>query len=242
MPTPRFEATVRRLVQRHHDRLAEEIRRYREDAGLSRRAVAVAAGVDPAFLGRIEDRSERPSPETLVRIGLVLGADFSAHLYPNTGPTIRDRFAAPMLELLLGQLHPRWRPFTEVPVHRPSRGWIDVVLHEPRERIAVAGELQSELRRLEQLIRWQATKAESIPSWEGWQHLGEAPAISRLLLVRRTRATRTIASDFAAQLRVAYQAHPDDAVASLTGTAPWPGAALVWLAIDARGSRLVGGR
>ena len=65
--------------------------------------------------------------------------------------------------------------FTEVAVHRPSRGWIDAVLHEPRERLVVASELQSELRRLEQMVRWQAAKADSLPSWDGWPHLGEDP-------------------------------------------------------------------
>ena len=84
--------------------------------------------------------------------------------------------------------HPRWQAFTEVAVHRPSRGWIDAVLHEPRDRVAVATELQSELRRLEQLVRWSAAKAASLPSWDGWSRLGDEPRIDRLLVVRRTRA------------------------------------------------------
>ena len=91
-------------------------------------------------------------------------------------------------------------------------------------------------------MRWQAAKAESLPSWEGWDRLGEEPAISRLLVVRRTRATRAVASDFAVQLRTAYPAHPDDALAALTGTAPWPGSAMVWVALDARGARFDPGR
>ena len=58
--------------------------------------------------------------------------------------------------------------------------------------------MQSELRRLEQMVRWQAEKAESLPSWEGWPHLGEEPAIvSRLLIVRRTRTTARCAAEFA---------------------------------------------
>ena len=47
------------------------------------------------------------------------------------------------------------------------------VLHEPREQVAIASELQGQLRRLEQLVRWHAMKAESLPSWDGWPHLGE---------------------------------------------------------------------
>ena len=127
-------------------------------------------------------------------------------------------------------------------VHRPARGSIDLGLHEPRERLLVASELQSELRRLEQLFRWHALKVEALPSWEGWVRLGEEPAVSRLLVVRRTRATRAVAAQFPAQLRAVFPAHPDDAVAALTGTASWPGPALVWVAIDARGARFVPGR
>ncbi|HEY3334766.1 MAG TPA: hypothetical protein VGK16_05955 [Candidatus Limnocylindrales bacterium] len=147
-----------------------------------------------------------------------------------------------MLDLLLGARHPRWKAFTEVHVHRPARGRIDLVVHDPRERIAVAHELQSELRRLEQLIGWQLSKAESLPSWVGWDHLGETGTISSALIVRRTRATRRIADTFARQLRVAYPAHPDDAVEALTGTAPWPGAALIWVHVEGGQARFATGR
>ena len=168
--------------------------------------------------------------------------DLSTRLYPNTGPAIRDRHQARMLEVLLEACHPRWARYPEVAVRRPVRGWIDLVLHDPRERVLIASELQSELRRLEQLVRWHAAKADALPSWEGFTQLGDAPAISRLLIVRRTRATRAVAAEFQRQLRVAYPAHPDDALAALTGTAPWPGPALIWMAVESRGARFVGGR
>ncbi len=106
----------------------------------------------------------------------------------------------------------------------------------------LASELQSELRRLEQLVRWHEAKADALPSWKGFTRLGGEPAISRLLVVRRTRATRRVTSDYARQPRVAYPAHPDDAIAALTGTVPWPGPALVWAAIDRGQARLVSGR
>lgn len=86
-------------------------------------------------------------------------------------------------------------------------------------------------------------KAASLPSWEGWDRLGEPPAISRLLVVRRTRATRSVAGEFAAQLRLAYPAHPDDAMAALTGrTVRWPGPALIWAEVGASRARLLPGR
>jgi len=61
-------------------------------------------------------------------------------------------------------------------------------------------------------------------------------------VVRRTRATREVATAFAQQLRVAYPAHPADALAALTGTASWPGPALLWVVLEGRRSRLVAER
>jgi len=242
MPTPEFEAAIRRATRRRHALLAEDVVRFREDAGVSRSRLAEEAGVDRRFLDRIEAGTARPSIETYQRLASALGADLGTRLYANTGPAIRDRHQAPMLELMLRTRHPRWRAFTEVAVQRPSRGWIDAVLHEPRERLVIASELQSELRRLEQLVRWQAAKADSLPSWEGWAHLGDDAQVSRLMIVRRTRTTRAVVAEFSAQLRTAYPAHPDDALAALTGEAPWPGPALVWAVLDARGARWASGR
>jgi hypothetical protein len=107
--------------------------------------------------------------------------------------------------------------------------------------VLLVSELQSELRRLEQLVRWREAKADSLPSWKGFTDLGGEPEISRLLVLRQTRATRRVANDFARQLRVAYPAHPDDAVAALTGTTPWPGPAMAWMVIERGAARLVTG-
>lgn len=231
-----------RAAGRLHRSLADDLDRLRTDAGVSIRALARASGVDLAFLHRILTGTEHPSLETYARLAAPLGADLTARYYPNTGPVIRDRHQARMLETLLEPLHPRWHAFTELAVRRPSRGWIDAALHDPRANLLVASELQSELRRLEQIVRWSAEKAASLPSWDGWTHLGAEPQVSRLLVVRRTRATRGVAADFDRQLRVAYPAHPDDALAALTGTAPWPGPALVWAVIDGERTRFLGGR
>ena len=229
-------------ARRSRASIREDIDRQRLDAGWSVAKLAHLAGVVPSYLHRIMAGAARPSLETYARLTSALGADLVVHGYPNTGPAIRDRISAPMLEHLLATMHPRWERVLEARVTRPGRGWIDAVLHEPRERLVLASELQSELRRLEQLIRWHGLKADSLPSWDGWAHLGEEPAISRLLVVRRTRATRRIAAEFARQLRTAYPAHPDDAVAALTGTTPWPGEALAWMVVDGRGARWASGR
>ena len=110
MTNPRFEAMIRRQTEQLARQLGSEIAQQREDAGLSRRALAAAAGIHHSLLDRVEDGRVRPSNETYLRLAAALGADFKAHLYPNTGPAIGDRFQAPILEGLLGMLAYRWQP------------------------------------------------------------------------------------------------------------------------------------
>lgn len=199
--------------------------------------LARAAHVDPSFLARIEGGRAQPSMATYARLAIALGADLSLRLYPTTGPTVRDRHQAQIAEALLATVHPRWRPFSEIAVLRPSRGWIDLGFHETREGVFIATEIQSELRRLEQLVRWSEAKAAALPSWDGWTHLGIAPAVSRLLVIRETRSTRAVASEFRHVLRTAYPADAEDALAALTGGGPWPGAAILWAIRDRSGRR-----
>ena len=234
-------AADRRGEAIRHD-LAEHLRRLADDAGVTVAALATASELAPSYVARILAGVTRPTVQTYVRLGAVLGADFSAKFYPTTGPQVRDRHQGRILEVILEERHARWDPFTEVRVHKPDRGWIDLALHERREHVIVASEIQSELNRVEQLVRWQQAKAASLPSWEGWQQLGDAPGISNLLVIRRTKATRAIAAEFERQLRVAYPAHPDDALAALRGTSSRPGPAMGWAVIEGARTRLVGSR
>ncbi len=212
------------------------------DAGISQRLLASASGLPQSTVSDILAGRVDPTLETYARLGAVLGADISAKFFPTTGPQVRDRHQGRILEVILEERHPRWGPFTEVRVHRPDRGWIDLALHDRKEHVIVAHEIQSELNRVELLVRWQQAKAASLPSWDGWAQLGDEPTISSALIVRRTRATQATASEFERQLRVAYPAHPDDALAALRGTAPWPGPAMIWAVIEGARTRLIPGR
>jgi len=243
MASVSVERAAVRVAQRVSRAFVQDVDRLREDAGISVPVLAAAAGIAPQYLRRVLAGDACPSDRVRARLAVALGADLSLRLYPNTGPLVRDRHQARMAEALLAVRHPRYRAFTEVPVRRPSRGWIDLVLHDGAAALAIASELQSELRRLEQLVRRASEKAASLPSWEGWAALGASPQVSRLLVVRRTRQTRAVAADFARQLRVAYPAHPDDALAALTtdGLA-WPGPAMVWAEVTSGGARLLAGR
>ena len=241
MTTPGFERTLERQVRRLFGAYGSEVRQLREDAGITRAELGRQTGVDASFLAEIEAGTANPSIETCVRLARGLGADLPIRLYPTTGPIVRDHIQAAIAEGVLRERHTSWDPFSEIAVTRPSRGWIDLGFHHRSRAIFVATEIQSELRRLEQLVRWAEAKATALPSWEGWAQLQPEPAISRLLIVRETRTNREIADDHRRLLRTAYTADGRDALASLCRGAPWPGAAILWAARDkvAGGYRLV---
>ena len=184
----------------------------REDGGLSRTAVAGAAGIDRSFLGKVERGERSASLAALTAIATVLGADLSLRAYPTTGPRIRDHIQAAMVEALQRILHPRWTASPEVPVYRPSRGVIDLVLSDSCEPLVVASEMHSELRRLEQQMRWHREKEASLPSADLWGFAtGDAPAAtSRLLVLRSTRSLRELTNTYAATLRAVYPARAAD--------------------------------
>jgi hypothetical protein len=101
--------------------------------------------------------------------------------------------------------------------------------HEQDPLVAV--EAQSELRRLEQQIRWAHAKSEALAEARG------RPA-SQLLLLRSTRSTRAAVAEHAATIRAAYPARAADAFAALTGIAPWPGAAVLWCDVEPGRARI----
>jgi transcriptional regulator with XRE-family HTH domain len=217
--------------------LGAEIRRFREDAGLPKAAIARIAGIHPTHLRLIEEGQRDASASVLGRIAAALGSDYSRRLFPSSGPPIRDRFQARMVEAFLRELPPGWTRSVEVAVHRPVRGVIDAVLGHPAGRDVVAVECQSELRRLEQQIRWALAKSEALPSSAVWPFfapdLAEPPAISSILLLRSTRATRELARTFRETLAVAYPAGPADLLRALAdANVPWPGSGIIWVRLD----------
>ena len=225
-------------------RLGAELRQLRLDANLSQRAVAAASQVDQGYLSQVEAGAREPSFAVLIALGDVLGADLAVRFYPTTGPRIRDRIQAAMVEALLVDLHPRWKRLLEVPVHRPARGFIDTVLASPFERLVVAVEAQSEIRRIEQQIRWARAKAESLPSASEWAMLAPPdlppPAISRLLLVRSSKSMRELARTYEAGLDTAYPARAWDIHQALTTAhAPWPGAGIIWATFEGGRARIL---
>ncbi len=215
-------------------RIGSEVKNLREDAGLSIRRLAAAAGIDDGYLSQVERGIREPSLTVLVAIAEALGGDASVRLYPGTGPRLRDPIQARIVEEVLRTADPRWQAHVEVPVHRPARGVIDVVLRLRDRETFLAIEVHSELRRLEQQIRWAAEKAESLPSADIWPRDDlSTPVIHRVLILRRTRTNRELAHRFSATLATAYPAPAPEAYRALVGAgSPWPGSTFLWATVD----------
>jgi len=240
-----LSATVRTKLQVAADRAAEaalrsvgeQLLHLREDAGLPRTTVAQAAGIHPSYLRLIELGRRDPSTTILTRIAAALGADVGLRVFPRSGPALRDRFQARLIEALLQLLPADWTPYPEVPVSRPVRGTVDLVAVRPATSQVVSIEAQSEIRRLEQQMRWAAEKTDALPSATIWPEvlrtcLGR-PQVSRILVLRSTVATRSLARSFAATLTAAYPAAPRDLRAALLDPkAPWPGSGILWMKVD----------
>ena len=230
-----------RRVRRGGVETGEQVRQMRLDAGVSLAELARVVNVHPSHIARIESATTKPSVEVLTAIGVALGADLSLRYFPGSGPRLHDRFQSAMVESLLRALDPRWGVELEVPITQPSRGVIDVVLTDRLSWVTVATEIQSQIRRLEQQIRWAAEKAEGLA--QRIVRDGHAPrdaGVSRLLVLRSTVATREIARRYASTLSRAYPARTADiAEALLSPTAPWPGAGVLWMQVDGAGATVM---
>ena len=212
--------------------IGEDIRRIRMQAGVSLGELSAIVGVHKSHLARIENGEAQPSLDVLSAIGVALGADLSVRYYPGSGPRIHDRFQAPMVETLLSALDPRWGAELEVPILRPSRGVIDIVLTERMGPAVIATEVQTEMRRLEQQLRWSAEKADGLAARLTDEQRSIPTSVSRLLVLRSTVALREIARRYSTTLATAYPARSHDCVLALTSAnAPWPGAGIVWMRV-----------
>jgi transcriptional regulator with XRE-family HTH domain len=244
MAITRTEVTreTARRIRRFWLQNGEDLRRLREEAGVSIGELARVVDIHKSYLARIEAGLVRPSIEVLTATGVALGADLSIRYFPGSGPRLHDRFQAPMVESLLRELDPRWTVQLEVSILRPARGVIDLVLTDVRDPSIVACEVQSELRRLEQQIRWSAEKADGLATrLEESDGSGTRHPVSRLLVLRSTETTREIARQYETTLATAYPARCQDVVRALTtSSAPWPGAGVVWMNLHGRQATLMG--
>jgi transcriptional regulator with XRE-family HTH domain len=223
--------------------LGVEIRRQREDQGVSQAAIARAAGMSPAHLCGIEAATSTASLAALASVAAALGARLDVRVVPHSGSPLRDHLQAAMVEALMRGLSPVWGRHLEVPVERPVRGVIDIVLVHRERPLVVAVEAQSEIRRLEQQIRWANEKARALANTELVASIfgPEArPVVDSVLLLRSTRSTRELAREFEATLLAAYPASTTDLVAGLaTDGAAWPGPGILWARVEGRQGQIL---
>lgn len=224
-----------RRIRRLGPQIGDEIRLMRLGGGLTLTSLSEVVGVHRSHLARIEAGTVIPSFAVLVAIGVALGADMNLRYFPGVGPRLVDRFQAAMVESFLRSLHRRWTVRLEVPILRPARGVIDAALLDTLTPIAIVSEAQSELRRLEQLIRWIEEKAAGFGDLLAHEAApGPAPKVSRLLILRSTMATRALAREYRSTLATAFPARTVDVHAALTtSSAAWPGAGIVWMTVAA---------
>jgi len=131
-----------------------------------------------------------------------------------------------MIEAFIRRLGPEWNAQPEVGVPT-ARGVLDLVLRRSNAALVVACECQSELRRLELVIRRLGEKADGLA---GQVEVGLG--VSRLLLLRSTASTRSIARAFDATLTAAFPSRTADAAAALNGAGEWPGSAIMWARLE----------
>ena len=220
--------------------IGAEIRRMRTDAGLTQRHLAALADIDHGFLSLIERGLREPSLAVLVAIAGALGGSVNVRLHPGTGPRLADPIQARITEALVRILDDRWTRMLEVPVYRPVRGVIDLVVHDRAANIAVAIEIQSQMRRLEQQVRWSNEKAMALPSADFWRFIDPEPKVDRLLILRSTRVNRELASRFSETLATAYPGPTANAYRALTSPdGGWPGSAVLWSTVDGDEARIL---
>ena len=221
-PTTSIQRLGHARARRQRRAIVEQFLHAREDAGLSQRALARAAGLGPSAICEIEQDDREPTIEVLARVAAALGGELSVRFYPGTGPVIRDHLQSAMIQCLVAELGSDWVGDLEVAVATPLRGVIDLVLRRlGDDPVAVACEAHSEDRRLEQQVRWAKAKAEAIGAIDG-------VPVSTALLLRASRSNRALAATYPDLLQTAYPARHEDAIAALRSGWPWPGSAILW--------------
>jgi transcriptional regulator with XRE-family HTH domain len=213
-----------RVVRRMAARFGDEFRELRLRIGVTQAAVARAIGVDRSVMARMERGDPAVSNTIRARGCAVLGADFRLALYPERTPLIFDAAHARIVERLLATRHRRWRPTVEMPVPGPGRRSVDVGLASGLD--VVLFEIESRVRRMEQLARELHAKREAVES-------AARPGVRVyvVLVLPPTRHHQALIRGLPTTIRTAFPA-PSPALRHALESAerPWPGDGILWLA------------
>ena len=237
---------IQRLIESRsvdlRSRLAKELLTARTSRGLSQRDLAAEAGVDRRWIAKAEAAKANLTLDALSAIATVLGTEASIRLFEATGPRLRDHIQVRLLAAFLAPLHPRWTRRLEVPVYRPSRGVIDLLLVERAASQLVSTEAHSVIERAERQLRWAALKTDALPSADGYPWGTQDPTVRRLLVLRSTAEMHETVNAASAVFNTAYPgvtrratetlARPDGILAADT---------IVWVEVRGDASRLLDG-
>jgi transcriptional regulator with XRE-family HTH domain len=227
-----------RQVRRTSFTVGEDFRELRLGAGVSQAAVARAIGVARSVICRLEAGDPSIGPATRARAAAVLGATFKFAIYADDAPLIHDAAHARIVERLLALRHRRWRATVEAPIPGPGPGRrsADVRLDHGRDIVLI--EVETRIRRLEEIVREQHDKRTAVREALGaaaQEPLG-VPAHANLrihvvLVVPPTRHHRALVRAHPETIRTAYPAPSTALRAALTApTGDWPGDGLLWIA------------
>ncbi len=205
-----------RLARRWLQRVGDDFREARLQAGLTQRQMGAAAGVSHAMISRIElGLAPRVSYETLAVIASVLGLDLPLRAFPSGDP-IRDAAQLALLAKLRIRLGEglAWR--TEVPLNAPGdrRAW-DAVIVGHGWQLPV--EAESRVRDVQACLRRIALKRRD----DGRDIV--------ILLVADTRHNRRVFRLVAPDVAVEFPVRGAGALASLTAGQRPAGSAIVLL-------------
>lgn len=192
-------------------------------AGVSQAAVARGIGVARSVICRIEQGDQDVSLRIRARAAALLGADLGLALYPAAAPLIRDAAHARIIEQLLAQTHPSWRPSLEAPVPGPGRRSTDVRLGRDRDVVLI--EVETRIHTLEQIIRECTEKRAAMVALLPAGHRAHA-----VLAIPASAHHRALVGAHPRILSTAFPVRSERIEAALADPAgPWPGDGILWV-------------
>lgn len=234
---PRRPATVSRQAIREGNRQlrlsanrsGEEMRELRLRAGVTQAAIARAIGVSRAVICELEHGDPSISPVIRARAASALGATFKFAVYGDGAPLIHDAAHARIVERVLALRHPRWHATLEAPVsdlgRGPGRRSSDLRLDHGRDIVLM--EVETGIRRLEEIVREQHSKRDAVR-----RALDDGEArVHVVLVLPPTRHHRALTKTHPATIGTAYPTRSTllrEALESPAGA--WPGDGLLWIA------------
>jgi transcriptional regulator with XRE-family HTH domain len=212
-----------RVVRRTAARFGDEFREQRLRIGVTQAAVARAIGVDRSVIARLERGDPAVSNTIRARACTVLGADFRL-AYPERTPLVFDAAHARIVERLLAIRHRRWRPTVEMRVPGPGRRSVDVGMASGLD--VVLFEIESRVRRMEQLARELHAKREAVES-----AARPGMRVHVVLVLPPTRHHQALVRGLPTTIRTAFPTlSPALRHAIESAAGPWPGDGILWLA------------